>query len=134
MTPETVDILLRAADRVQFKGWCQRRWGSGDEMCGERALIRVAAESGRSMSIHLIDAVGAAQRLVRKLSGDLSSRLIDYNDAAGRTAAEVAHLLRGAALESLWSSEVPIPGSPVLRRFSARKSGYLHDGPVAMTR
>ncbi len=29
----------------------------------------------------------------------------DWNDAPGRTAAEVAHLLRGAALEGLWPGE-----------------------------
>ncbi len=74
VTHETASILLRAADRVP-KGWIPRPCRLG------------------------YPALCAVHRLLDRL--DFEPGFMDYVEE--HTAAEVAHLLRAAALEGLWA-------------------------------
>lgn len=103
MTPETTSILFLAADRIEFKGWCQDRFGNEEVgMCGERALVRESADLGLSLTEYG-EASQVVTRLLKRLMPDKNWCLINYNDTKGRTAHEVAHLLRAAALEDLFA-------------------------------
>jgi len=141
VTPGTVDILLRAADRV-LTAWCQNAdgydsfgkdvgysWRPSVEWSGRGAISEEASGTGLYEP-----AIQAVELLLKKWAprivcpacrgvgnvpvgresdpddydADDESYVTkeeDYNDAPGRTAAEVAHLLRGAALEGLWPGE-----------------------------
>ena len=102
VTPETTGVLLRAADRVK-KGWCQVSFTLGNPVVRWSAIGAIHAEYTESFegkTYANVHAIVACERLLANL-GEQGS-LPSYNDARGRTAAEVAHLLRGAALEDLF--------------------------------
>ena len=121
MTPETRAILFRDADRVEFKEWFQGAHSLNEH--GMQAIDPDGNDAVKWDALAAIDisAIGlgvpngcwgayqAVAALLRKLGlydgihpftrGPITA----YNDAPNRTAAEVAHLLRGAALEGLWA-------------------------------
>ena len=111
MTPETTAILLRAADRVEFNGWCQTIFARDGFGCATFSKDRSAVAWSAIGAIHIesiedktcasIDAIIACEELLAKFweHGSLPA----YNDAPNRIAPEVAHLLRAAALEGLWA-------------------------------
>lgn len=83
------EILLRAAEIIEERGWCQRSFGDYKRgpKCAAGAIIEAAHDAHRGGRVH---------ELIRraKPTGD---HLMLWNDADGRTAAEVVARLRGAA-------------------------------------
>lgn len=93
------DVLNRAADLIERDGWCQRRYrGQDGEHCVSDALIRAAGmgepgdtgQQARVMTLYC-EASDALRAKVRR------KNLPRWNDAPGRTQAEVVAALRAAA-------------------------------------
>lgn len=86
MTPK--QVLEAAANRIERLGWCQRRngvkYGDGPN-CAVGAMIAVSTISdARPAQIRVENFLGVP-------------RLMEWNDAPGRTAEEVIAALRAAA-------------------------------------
>jgi hypothetical protein len=84
----TTRVLLGAADYIERHGWCQRSsQDSGGAVCAAWALTIAA---GHDLSVSL----EAGHRLLRLTGG---RTVPAWNDASGRTKAEVVETLRSAA-------------------------------------
>jgi len=85
------DVLERAADLLEEFGWCQGKAGSKEEgeFCMFGALITAQDDvKGPHRGVY------KATRCLDDLGG---GNFIDWNDAPGRTKAEVVAALRAAA-------------------------------------
>lgn len=101
----TAEILLKAADRVQFEGWTRYQWAedangkmvaatapTAVKWCARGAVKSVAPTDYRA----LIAAEAIEFHLLR---GGYSHGLMAWNDAPERTAGEVADTMRRVAKE-----------------------------------
>lgn len=94
----TRDILNRAADLVE-QGWCQGNYEREENgvvlMCAARAISLACDESSSSIQTE-IESDMAVRNKVQALGFEST---IGWNDAPGRTQAEVVSLLRSVAAE-----------------------------------
>lgn len=84
------DVLNGAADLIERDGWCQHEWNDKD---GRRCIAAAIAEKA---------GVGAPyERAIRTVAFhpgvDAGLKVIDWNNASGRTQDEVVAALRAAA-------------------------------------
>jgi hypothetical protein len=92
---EDAAVLLRAAEIIEERGWCQEYPDAAGRVCAGRAImLALGLKSGW--------AGNEQERIVRHRLGFsaawfLSGALANWNDAPGRTAAEVIDRLRSAA-------------------------------------
>jgi hypothetical protein len=99
-TVTEADVLNRAADLLEEFGWCQAEMGSKGtgSFCAAGAMIEAAHELGYPPRPDET-LFGFADRLL--FGGSLShKRTWMFNDAHGRTKAEVVFALRSAAERS----------------------------------
>ena len=93
MTPR--DVLLAAADHIEAHGWVQGKWGhKGEPCCAEGAIVAVLDGNGGIVFGELGPLSAAAKQMLRNALG---KAIPAWNDAPGRTAAEVVAALREAA-------------------------------------
>ncbi len=87
LSPEAVRMLVRARELLQ-RGWCQHRGQEGDRYCLWGAARQAWMEAG---------ATNALQKEVCHIVNSSTSprRMADWNDAPGRTQADVLRLLDG---------------------------------------
>ena len=110
------DVLHRSADLLEEFGWCQGNYACrdglplddaevfrGDSFCSAGAMIRAASElmgqpprDGTSSDPWLDDCYAAFTAAIGE-SGFADQQVADWNDAPGRTKAEVVARLRDAA-------------------------------------
>jgi hypothetical protein len=86
-------VLLRAAEIVRERGFCQGPWRPGGPLCAAGAVSQAAEELGfvrPEMEARLLQFAGA-------LGGSDVLDVHTWNDAPGRTAGEVAEALQRAA-------------------------------------
>ncbi|MGH3116525.1 MAG: DUF6197 family protein [Gaiellales bacterium] len=90
-TPDPV--LLRAAEIVRERGFCQGPWRVGGPLCAAGAVSQAAEELGfvrPEMEARL-------RQFADALGGSAHRDVHSWNDAPGRTAEEVAEALQRAA-------------------------------------
>ncbi len=91
VSPEVRDVLLGAADVIERGGWCQGAYERSGSFCVSGAIRKA---SGWKADGHLtticVDAHGALWQA-------LGENMADWNDAPGRTQAEVVAKLREVA-------------------------------------
>lgn len=97
--PTTRDVLLRAADLLSEFGWQQG--GLGSKLTGQFCLVGAVVEAARDLgapytpSVHDDEGIyDYANRFLRSFEKEYPE---DWNDAEGRTKAEVVARLRAAA-------------------------------------
>lgn len=83
-------VLLDAADRIERFGWCQGGTGKGPN--GEKCLGLTLLEFSKNLSRH-----AACGHLSLHIGLKASEGFVCWNDAPGRTAAEVCAALRECA-------------------------------------
>jgi hypothetical protein len=86
-------VLLRAAEIVRERGLCQGPWRTSGPVCAAGAVGEAGGDLGLSRSMMEARLLKFAQALGGSSAGDVH----DWNDAPGRTAAEVAEALERAA-------------------------------------
>lgn len=85
MTATVPQVLRDAADLIERDGWHQGDWWEGEELCIDKAITHAD-----SLMVEVcVEAV--------KAHLDPTDTLYAWNDAPGRTEAEVLAALRGAA-------------------------------------
>jgi hypothetical protein len=84
------EVLLKAAEHIERYGWRQRSKGAPEAPCCVIGAMEVVTEDDRA----------AFDEARFALRGRVGWQLVAWNDAPGRTAAEVITALRGAAEES----------------------------------
>jgi hypothetical protein len=86
-------VLLRAAEIVRERGFCQGPWRTDGPVCAAGAVGQAGGDLGLSramMEARLLE-------FARVLGGSAAGDVHEWNDAPGRTAAEVAEALERAA-------------------------------------
>lgn len=94
MTPQ--QVLLAAARLIEEGGWIQPVTGGYSEGMGQCAFSAIFTIGNGAFDTYN----GAARRLLAFLTGDPDGsygRIFEWNDAPGRTKAEVLAALHGAA-------------------------------------
>lgn len=86
-------VLLRAAEIVRERGLCQGPWRAGGPLCAAGAV----GEAGRDLGLPRAEMEARVLQLARALGGSAASDVHGWNDAPGRTAADVAEALERAA-------------------------------------
>jgi hypothetical protein len=90
-TPDPV--LLRAAELVRGRGFCQGPWRRGGPLCAAGAVGQAGEELGLirpEMEVRIL-------QFARALGGSAFSDVHSWNDTPGRTAGEVMEALQRAA-------------------------------------
>lgn len=86
------DDLLKAADIIEERGWCQGNWKNGQgQLCILAALETATTERGRPNSLR--PAIVAVKARIGIANGSLAQ----WNDSPFRTKDEVLAALRSAA-------------------------------------
>ena len=86
-------VLLRAAEVVRERGLRQGPWRAGGPLCAAGAVGVAAGDLGLSRT----EMEGVVLRFARALGGSAAGDVHSWNDAAGRSAGEVAEALERAA-------------------------------------
>lgn len=86
-------VLLRAAEIVRERGLCQGPWRAGGPLCAAGAV----GEAGNDHGLDRPEMEAQVLRFARALGGSAVSDVHVWNDAPGRSAAEVAEALERAA-------------------------------------
>lgn len=102
---DTAEVLLRAADRVQFRGWTQFTYAQdSDGRCvaasdpdAVKWCARGALKAEGASQYQFSKAVDAVEDLLNR--GERHWTLMTWNDQKERTAGEVADTMRRVAKE-----------------------------------
>lgn len=86
------DVLLAAADRIEIRGHCQGASEIDGRCCVIGALDRTTSDPALYNK-----ATAMLCRYIGAPADHWFARIVTWNDAPGRTAAEVISALRGAA-------------------------------------
>ena len=94
---DVAETLDAAADYIEKNGWCQHMFVAGERTCVLGAIVRT-----RDLPIAAPERLGTGTAIAIAPVTDALRRAVgdgvwEWNDAPGRTAAEVIAMLRAAA-------------------------------------
>ena len=87
---QTSEVLNKAADLIERKGWWHSGIPNNDGHCASNAILHVEDLSTSDLSAH--------EALWTHLDGTSPTDIFAWNDAPERTAAEVIEVLRACAV------------------------------------